>query len=39
MRERAALIRAVLHVGPREDGDGTEVTLHVPVSEDGLWYR
>jgi len=39
MRERAALIRAVLHVGGREDGDGTEVTLHVPVSEDGLWYR
>jgi two-component system sensor histidine kinase UhpB len=39
MRERAALIRAVLHVGSREDADGTEVTLHVPVSEDGLWYR
>jgi two-component system, NarL family, sensor histidine kinase UhpB len=39
MRERAALIRAVLQIGPREDGDGTEVTLHVPVSEDGLWYR
>jgi two-component system, NarL family, sensor histidine kinase UhpB len=39
MRERAALIRAVLHVGAPEDGDGTEVALHVPVSGDGLWYR
>jgi|tagenome__1003787_1003787.scaffolds.fasta_scaffold20895214_2 two-component system, NarL family, sensor histidine kinase UhpB len=39
MRERAALIRAVLHVGAPEDGNGTEVTLHVPVSGDGLWYR
>jgi nitrate/nitrite-specific signal transduction histidine kinase len=39
MRERAALIRAVLHVGAPENGQGTEVTLHVPVSEDGLWYR
>ena len=39
MRERAALIRAVLSVGPRDDGSGTEVALHVPLSEDGLWYR
>jgi two-component system sensor histidine kinase UhpB len=39
MRERAALIRAVLQVGPPEDGTGTEVALHVPVSGDGLWYR
>jgi two-component system sensor histidine kinase UhpB len=39
MRERAALIRAVLQIGPPADGTGTEVVLHVPVSEDGLWYR
>jgi two-component system sensor histidine kinase UhpB len=39
MRERAALIRAALSVGPRDDGAGTEVALHVPLSEDGLWYR
>ncbi len=38
MRERAALIRAKLSIEPRGAG-GTEVALHVPLSEDGLWYR
>jgi two-component system sensor histidine kinase UhpB len=38
MRERAALIRAKLRIDTRDEG-GTEVTLHVPLEEDGLWYR
>ena len=38
MRERAALVRARLTIGRHPDG-GTEVELHVPVSQDGLWYR
>jgi two-component system, NarL family, sensor histidine kinase UhpB len=38
MRERAALIRAKLSIEPRNEG-GTEVALHVPLSDDGLWYR
>jgi two-component system, NarL family, sensor histidine kinase UhpB len=38
MRERAALIRAKLSIETPAEG-GTEVTLHVPIGEDGLWYR
>jgi two-component system, NarL family, sensor histidine kinase UhpB len=38
MHERATLIHADLTVAPRPEG-GTEVTLHVPLSPDGLWYR
>ena len=38
MRERAALISAKLSIEARGAG-GTEVALHVPLSEDGLWYR
>jgi two-component system sensor histidine kinase UhpB len=38
MQERATLIHADLIVARRPEG-GTEVTLHVPLSPDGLWYR
>jgi two-component system sensor histidine kinase UhpB len=38
MRERAALIRAKLGIQSPANG-GTVVTLHIPLSEDGLWYR
>jgi two-component system sensor histidine kinase UhpB len=38
MQERATLIHADLSVARRAQG-GTEVTLHVPLSPDGLWYR
>jgi two-component system sensor histidine kinase UhpB len=38
MQERATLIHADLAVARRPEG-GTEVTLHVPLSPDGLWYR
>ena len=38
MQERATLIHADLSVARRPEG-GTEVTLHVPLSPDGLWYR
>jgi two-component system sensor histidine kinase UhpB len=38
MHERANLIHADLSVARRPEG-GTAVTLHVPLSPDGLWYR
>jgi two-component system sensor histidine kinase UhpB len=38
MQERATLIHADLAVRARPGG-GTEVVLHVPLEEDGLWYR
>jgi two-component system sensor histidine kinase UhpB len=38
MHERATLIHADLRVARRPEG-GTEVTLHVPLSSDGLWSR
>jgi two-component system, NarL family, sensor histidine kinase UhpB len=38
MQERATLIHADFTVTGRPGG-GTEVTLHVPLSDDGLWYR
>jgi two-component system sensor histidine kinase UhpB len=38
MQERATLIHADLSVAQRPEG-GTAVTLHVPLSADGLWYR
>jgi two-component system sensor histidine kinase UhpB len=38
MRERAALIGAKLSIEPRAP-HGTEVALHVPLGDGGLWYR
>ena len=38
MRVRAALIHATLRIEPRAGG-GTDVALHVPLTDDGLWYR